>query len=401
MKPLLDGVRVLDLTRALAGPLCTALLADLGADVVKVESIGGGDPARNWPPFDEDTSLYFAAVNRGKRSLALDLRTDEGLALLHRLIARSDVVVENFRPGVFETIVDPAELRERHPELILMSISGYGPVGPERTTPGLDQIAQGMSGLMSLTGAGEQTPMRMGVPIVDALAGIYAALGIAAGLASRRANGSGQHVQTSLLEAAISVTVFQAQRFLSLGEVAEPTGNDHPTITPYGMFRTADAPINIAVGSEAGWANLCEALGEPELARRPQYLTSRNRLRLREDVNQDIERLLSGRGAAEWIPLIRAAGVPCGPIHTMDQVFADPQVRALGMVQTVVDGDGKPVPLTRGPFWVDGTATPVKHAPPRTVGQNTEEILLEIGLTPEDVAGLRAGRVVGCGEVAG
>lgn len=398
MTPLLDGVRVLDLTRALAGPLCTALLSDLGAEILKVEPLGGGDSARNWPPFDEDVSLYFAAVNRGKRSLAVDLRTDEGKELLQRLLARSDVVVENFRPGVFESIVDPEELRERYPELIVMSISGYGPVGPERTTPGVDQIAQGMSGLMSLTGAGAQTPMRMGVPIVDTLAGIYAAVGIAAALASRSATGSGRHIQTSLLEAGISATLFQALRFLSLGEVPGPAGNNHPTITPYGVYRTADVPINIAVGSEETWAKLCEVLGEPDLVRRPEYLTSQDRLHHRPGLARDMERLLSTRTAAEWIPLIRAAGVPCGPIHTIDQVFADPQVRALDMVRTVTDGAGKKLPLTRGPLWIDGAPTPVAGPPPRAAGEHTEEILLEAGLTTEDVASLRARKIVGSPE---
>jgi crotonobetainyl-CoA:carnitine CoA-transferase CaiB-like acyl-CoA transferase len=398
VKPLLAGVRVLDLTRALAGPLCTALLSDLGAEVIKVEPLGGGDSARNWPPFDDDVSLYFAAVNRGKRSIAIDLRTKDGKAVLHRLMDRSDVLVENFRPGVFEAIIDPTELSQRYPALIVMRISGYGPVGPERTTAGVDQIAQGMSGLMSITGAGDQTPMRMGVPIVDALAGIYAALGVAAGLASRRADGAGHQIQTSLLEAGISVTLFQALRFLSLGEVPVPTGNDHPTITPYGVYQTADVPINIAVGSEEIWAKLCTALGEPDLAHRPEYRTSQDRLRLRQQVTDDLQRLLSAKESAEWIPLLRAAGVPCGPIHTMDNVFADPQVRALDMVRTVTDAAGKELPLTRGPLWVDGEPTPIAGPPPHAVGQHTDDILFELGLTPEDVATLRADRVVGGGS---
>lgn len=385
MQELLKNTKIIDLTRALAGPYCTALLADLGADVVKVEPGPKGDGARAWPPFDANQeSLYFAPINRNKRSLSLLLRTAEGMEILHSLLATADVLIENFRPGTLAKMgLAPEELRRRYPRLIIASISGLGHVGPEKGSAGLDQIAQGMSGLMSVTGSSTDEPQRVGIPIIDTVTGIVAATGIAAALAGRARTGRGTYIQTSLLESALSIMNFQAQRFLSNGEVPKPTGNDHPTITPYGLFATADEPINIAVGDDTQFRKLTEILGDPTLPDQEEYREPTVRLSHREQLRADIEGLLSSRGSTYWIQRIREAGIPCGPIHTMDRVFDDPQVRALQMVQTA-PGEGDDMPILRGPLWVEGQPSKVKSNPPR-LGQDSHAVLIEAGLTDEDI----------------
>lgn len=395
MKPLLHGVRVLDLSRALAGPLCTSLLADFGADIIKVESLSGGDSSRQWPPFDGSDSLYFASVNRSKRSVALDMRSDEGRKLLHRMASEVDVVVENFRPGVLAAMgLDQESLRRDNPGVIVMSVSGFGPTGPDQFAPGLDQVAQGMSGLMSVTGAGDNTPMRVGIPIIDTVSGIYAALGITAALVARSRDGEGHHVQTSLIESALSIMTFQAQDYLSTGRVAEPNGNTHPTITPYGCFDTADYPIVIATGSDKHWEALCTVLGDPDLATRPDYATGKSRLEHRDRLTKELLELLSHRPAAAWVSSMREAGIPCGPVHSIDQAFTDPQVQALNMVQTVSTSDGKDLPLMRGPFWVDSETLPIRNAPPMILGQDTDAVLTEFGVASEELETLHRSGVI-------
>ncbi|NIL74848.1 MULTISPECIES: CoA transferase [Rhodococcus] len=395
MDELLSGTKVLDLTRALAGPLCTSLLSDFGADVIKVEPLATGDSSRQWPPFDDDRSLYFTSVNRGKRSVAVDFRSDSGRDLLHRLALDADVLVENFRPGVLADMgLDPRELERENPRLIVMSVSGFGPVGPDHLAAGLDQVAQGMSGLMSVTGDAGSAPMRVGIPIVDTVSGIYAALGIAAALAARERDGRGRRVETSLLESAISTMTFQAQNYISTGRVAEPNGNTHPSITPYGVFDTADFPITIATGTEKHWFSLCSVLGAPELADRADYATGKQRTQHRDQLTKEILELLTVKTAAEWIEQMRAAGIPCGPIHTIDQVFDDPQVRALDMIQETEGPDGRSTSVVRGPFWVDGKVLPVRKAPPMTLGADTVEVLTELGLDAEEIVELRRSAVI-------
>lgn len=394
MRHLLENTKIIDLTRALAGPYCTALLADLGADVIKIETGPGGDGARAWPPFDaHHDSLYFAPINRNKRSLNLDLRSPAGMEVLHTLLAEADVLVENYRPGTLERMgLDPDLLRQRYPRLVITSISGLGHVGPERHTAGLDQIAQGMSGLMSVTGTSADDPVRVGIPVIDTVAGMFAALGTAAALASRAQTGTGSHVQGSLLESALSIMNFQAQRYLSNGEVPEPTGNNHPTITPYGAYATADERINIAVGTDAQWRKLSELLGDPSLPDQDRYREASIRLQHREELTDDLEKLLATRTAAEWIPLIRAAGIPCGPIHTMDHVFEDPQVQALQMIRHTTGVHGE-MPLLRGPLWVDGEASEVYRHPP-ALGEHSVEILAEAGLDTARIEELVADEII-------
>jgi crotonobetainyl-CoA:carnitine CoA-transferase CaiB-like acyl-CoA transferase len=390
----LAGVKVVDLTRALAGPYCTAILGDFGADVVKVEGTPGGDVTRNWPPFDGDRSLYYLSTNRNKRSLALDLRSREGQAILSELVRGADVLVENFRPGTLAKLgLDPDELRRRQPDLVVASLSAYGEIGPMRDHVGLDQVAQGMSGLMSVTGAGANTPMRLGVPIADMVAGLYVAVGIVASLAGRNAGRPTIRINTSLLETAVSLLTFQAQRFLTLGEVPGAQGNDHPLISPYGTFGTADGSINVAVGNDAQWHLLCRLLGAPELADSSEFRHPAGRTANRAALSAELNRLFSARTSFDWLSVLGDAGVPCGPIHTVDQVFADPQVQALGMVRQF-EGERGSDRILRGPVWMDG-APPEVSRPAPSLGEHTREILAELGLSEARVeALLTAGAVV-------
>lgn len=390
----LDGIRILDLSRALAGPYATALLSDLGAEVVKTESIKGGDSSRAWPPFENDHSLYFDSANRGKQSIAVDFYTQPGRELLWKLAMSADVVVENFRPGVLATMgLDPDELRAAKPEIIIASVSGFGATGPLSTAPGLDQVAQGMSGLMSVTGADADHMYRVGVPIVDMVSGINTALAIAAALVGRARTGEGMEVSTSLLETGLALGAFQSQNYLSNGEVPVPLGNTHPVLTPYGVFATADIPIIIAVGNEKQWQQLCVLLGAPELAQRPEYATGKLRHGNEAVLKTEIEGLLARRVASEWLPVLRAAAIPAGPIYNYEQAFADEQVKSLGMVETVLRADGTELPLVRGPISVNRQAPRIRKAPP-SLGEDTMAVLAGLNLTQEQIAGLVEANIV-------
>lgn len=393
----LAGITVLDLTRALAGPYATALLADLGATVTKVESVKGGDSTRGWPPFEGDHSLYYDSTNRGKSSIALDFYSAEGQTLLRRLALASDVVVENFRPGVMADLgLDPASLLAEKPGLVVASVSGFGATGPLSQTAGLDQVAQGMSGLMSVTGADAANVYRVGIPVIDIISGIFTAVGILASLVDRERTGTGHTVSTSLLEAALAVSVFQGQRYLSTGVVPEPQGNDHPVLAPYGVFATADIPIIIAVGNEKQWRELCELVGDATLADHPDLATGKLRTEHRAELKKRLEALLAARSGATWVELFRAARIPTGPIYNYAQVFEDAQVRHLDMVQHVTRADGSDLPLLRGPVSIDGVAPRIRKAPP-ALGQDTREVLAGLGLTEDQVQGLVDAGIVRAG----
>lgn len=370
----LAGRRIIDLTRALAGPYCTAMLADLGADVIKVEAPPRGDVTRTWAPYADGSSLYFMSTNRNKRSIALDLRDPAEQETLRSLVRSADAVLDNFRPGVLKRIgLDPNKLREEQPDLIVARITGFGPVGPMKNDAGLDQVAQGMSGLMSVTGPKDREPHRVGIPIIDILTGCHAAVGIAAALGARH----GGRIEVSLLESAINVMTFQAQRFLSSGEVASPEGNDHPMLAPYGVFATADVPINICVGTDKQWQALCAQTGLGEAADDPRYADAASRTTNRDAVRALLEQRLAHEPAAVWLDRLRSDAVPCGPIYEMDQVFADPQVDALGVVEKMPSPGGQEMPLLRGPFWVDGQPTSVRRPPPQ-FDEHRAEILDEL-----------------------
>jgi len=327
----LEGVRVLDLTRFLAGPFCTQLLGGYGADVVKLESRDGREFRL---PGAERDSYFFLSANRDKRSFTLDLRTDAGRALFLEILPHFDVVVENFRPRVMERLgLGASDLLERHPRLVYCGISGFGPDGPYADRPGFDQIAQGMIGFMSVTGTPESGPTRAGIAIGDLLAGIFAAQGVQLALLARERTGRGQIVHTSLLEAMVSVLSWSAGMFFESGRAPGPAGQHHPLSSPYGRFRARDGYLNIAAGGAGMFEKLAQALGRPEWVTDPRFSDAGGRLRHRSELTDAIEAVLAGGAVDEWVARINAAGVPCGPVLDLGQVFSDPQVLARGLLE--------------------------------------------------------------------
>jgi crotonobetainyl-CoA:carnitine CoA-transferase CaiB-like acyl-CoA transferase len=384
--------RVLDLTRVRAGPSCVRQLADFGADVIKIESPPGVDPNEGMGG-DRD-GPDFQNLHRNKRSMTLNLKTDEGRAILMKLVAKADVLVENYRPDVKQRLgFDYASLKAVNPRIILASISGFGQDGPYRNRPGFDQIAQGMGGFMSITGRPGEGPMRAGTAIADVSAGLFAALGILTALLEREVSGKGQWVQSCLLQSQIALDDFQSARYLMKGEVPPQVGNDHPTSMPTSAYRTKDGHMNIAASGDGMWRRLCEALGRPELLARDEFTGQPNRAKNRKALNAAIEEATVTKPTAEWVEILNAAGVPCGPIYTMDQVFEDPQVRHLEAAATVRHprlGDvrivNQAVKLTRTPASM-ACATP-------ELGEHTDEILQEVGYRAADLARLRKEKVI-------
>ncbi len=381
--------KVIDLTRVRAGPTAVRQLADWGADVIKVEA-PAGDAGLGGARLGPD----FQNLHRNKRSITLDLKKPEGLEIMQRLVRDADVVVENYRPDVkFRLGVDYELLRAINPRLIYASVSGFGQDGPYRDRPGFDQIAQGMGGLMSITGLPGQGPVRVGIPVADLTAGIFAAMGILIALLEREESGEGQWVQSSLLAAQIAMLDFQAARWLIAKEVPGQAGNNHPTSIPTGVFKTADGHINIAAAGNEIYRRLCKALDAGHLATDPDYMTDKGRSDNRDRLNAAIEAITIGRPSAEWIERLNAAGVPSGPIYRMDEVFADPQVKHIG-IATPVDHPklgpvalvGQAVTLTRTP-WALRSPTP-------EAGEHTDSVLRDLGYSDADIAGLRERKVV-------
>jgi crotonobetainyl-CoA:carnitine CoA-transferase CaiB-like acyl-CoA transferase len=381
---------VLDLTRVRAGPTAVRQLADWGAQVIKVEAPPSPGDAMGGPRHGPD----FQNLHRNKRSLTLDLKSPEGTEIFKKLVGRADVLVENYRPDVKTRLgIDYAALKPLNPRLVYASISGFGQTGPYRDRPGFDQIAQGMGGLMSITGLPGQGPVRVGIPIADLSAGIFCALGILVALLEREVSGEGQYVESSLLAAQIAMLDFQAARWLIAGEVPQQAGNDHPTSIPTGVFRTRNGHINIASAGDEIFARLCRALDAPDLAEHPDYRTGRLRSEHRQALNAAIEAVTQERDSAEWIDRFNKAGVPAGPIYAIDQVFADPQVKHLGIAQSVEHGAlgrielvGQAVSLSRTPSRL-ATASPDS-------GEHTDAILGELGYSDSEIAGLRERRIV-------
>jgi crotonobetainyl-CoA:carnitine CoA-transferase CaiB-like acyl-CoA transferase len=386
--PALSRLRILDLTRVRAGPTCVRQFADFGADVIKVETPGDEDlgGARDGSDFQN--------LHRNKRSITLDLKAPAGRDLFRRLVATADVVVENYRPDVKDRLgIDYASLRAINPRIVLASISGFGQDGPYRERPGFDQIAQGLSGLMSVTGFPGQAPLRSGAAVADVTAGLLAALGIMTALLEREVSGEGQWVQSNLLQAGITLLDFQAARWTMDGQVPPQVGNDHPTSMPTSAYRTADGHINIAASGTVMWRRLCEAIGRPELVEDARFRRADDRAANRTALAAEIEAALACDTSAAWVERLNAAGVPCGPILRMDEVFADPQVRHLGATASVEHPRlgtlsilNQPVRLSRTPAAL-ATATPER-------GAHTDEVLRELGLDDEAIAVLRRDRVV-------
>ena len=388
----LSHLTVLDLTRVRAGPTCCRVLADFGADVIKIEAPDGVDP--NEGMSGSRHAYDMQNLHRNKRSLTLNLKTPAGLATFMRLAAKADIVAENYRPDVKERLGFGYEaLNAINPRIILVSVSGFGQTGPYAGHAGFDQIAQGMGGIMSVTGQPGQGPMRAGIAVADSSAGIYAATGVLVALAEREKSGEGQWVHTSLLQAQIAMCDFQAARYLTDGEVPPQAGNDHPYATPMGVLPTADGHINIGVGGQGQWYAFCNAIGRPDLADHVKFATIKDRYDHRPELAAVLEPLFRTKPSAYWIEICQAGGVPIGPIYTMDQVFADPQVRHLGLAETVhhhARGDiqiiGEPVVLSRTPAKV------VRALPEK--GEHTDEILAEFGLSASEIAELKSAKVV-------
>jgi formyl-CoA transferase len=388
----LSDLRVIDLTVARAGPTCVRQLADWGADVVRVEAppgAGGGgrvDERRH--------TADFQNLHRNKRCLTLDLKSGEGRDLLLRLVDGADVLVENMRPQVKHRLgFDYDAVRARNPRLVYASISGFGQTGPYAGRGGVDQIAQGMGGLMSVTGLPGTGPTRVGIPVSDLAAGLYLAIAILAALRERDRTGQGQWVRTSLLESMIAMMDFQAARWTVAGEVARQEGNNHPTMTPMGCFETADGHINVAGSSGRLWRSLCEAVGLPQLARDPRYDTIAKRTAARAELNGLMAERLRQRTTAEWVAALNEAGVPAGPVYRVDETFADPQVRHLDMVAGVRHPVLGRLDLVRAPVTTSRGAASVR-APSPEPGQHTAEVLAELGISSEQVDDLRRRGVV-------
>ncbi len=384
----LSHIKVIDLTRARAGPTCVRQLADMGAQVIKIENPDEDDGTANRHGFD------FQNLHRNKRSMVLNLKHDLGREILMRLVKQADVLVENFRPDVKTRLgIDYPALSQINPRLIYASISGFGQTGPYRTRPGYDQIAQGMGGLMSITGLPGQGPVRVGIPIADLTAGIFAAQGVLVALIERERSGKGQWVHTSLLEAMIEMLDFQATRWLIGKEVPPQAGNNHPTGIPTGMFKVKDGYVNIAASGQHMWKRLCDALDAPELFADPRFDTPGKRSKNRDELTLLLEEKLQTKGVKEWVELLNAAGVPCGPILSVDQVFEDEQVKHLGMAQEVQHPVLGPIQILRAPVTLSRTPGKIVSATPER-GEHTEEILIELGFTREEREKLRAEEVV-------
>ena len=373
----LEGVRVLDLSRILAGPLATMVLADLGADVIKVERPGSGDDTRGWgPPFVGEDAAYFLSLNRNKRSIALDLQTDEGADVVRRLALRSDVVIENFRPGLMARFGLGLEaLRAADPRLITCSLTAFGESGESAARPGYDIIVQALSGLMSITGERDGEPTKVGVALLDVVTGLYAAIAIQAALVERGRTGRGRHVSVSLFDASVAALVNQAANHLLGGTVPGPLGSEHPNIVPYQVFHASDRPFILAAGNDKLFVATCRALGRPDLAGDERFSTNDARVSHREALIPQLQEVLADRTAAAWLEALERAGVPCAPIRRLDEVFASPEGAAA--VQTVDDPGRGPLRLVADPIRIDGARPPVRRPPPR-VGEHTDEILREL-----------------------
>jgi len=384
----LSGLRVLELARILAGPWAGQVLADLGADVVKVERSKSGDDTRAWgPPFIEGkdgqhlSSAYFHSTNRGKRSIEADFESEEGKRIVKKLAARSDVLIENFKVGGLAKFgLDYNSLAPECPRLIYCSVTGFGQDGPYSTRAGYDLMAQGMGGFMSLTGMADGEPARAGVPVSDIFTGVYSVIGILAALAQRERTGRGCYVDTALVDSTVGVLANQGLNYLASGKVPGRIGNAHPNIVPYQVFPVADGYIIIATGNDGQYQKLCAALGAPELAKDPAYIDNKARLAHRAEIVGKLSALTSKRASADLLDKLEAVGVPAGPINTLDQVFADPHVTHRGMKLDLpsAEAQGGTIPGVRTPIMIDGVPMAAPRPSPR-LGEHTAEILREIG----------------------
>lgn len=386
----LQGITVLDLTRVLAGPFCTMILGDLGADVIKVEAVGSKDDTRAWgPPFAGGESAYYLCANRNKRAITLNLKSAKGQDALKKLAAGADVVVQNFKTGTLERLgLGYDTLKRINPQIILASITGFGQTGPYKNEPGYDYIIQAMAGLMSITGDERSGPLKVGVAIADVLTGLYAAIGILAALHERSYSGEGQQLDVSLFDAQLSALVNVASSYLTTGAVPRRLGNQHPHIVPYQVFPTRDGEMVVAVGNDAQFRKLAEALGMPELAADERYRTNADRLRHRDGLVAVISAVMKAKPTTHWRARLQAAGIPHGPINDLQAVFADPQVQARNMVVEMAHPTAGSVKLVGSPLKLSRTPVEMKRHPP-LYGEHTTQVLSRLGYSPDELDEMR------------
>jgi crotonobetainyl-CoA:carnitine CoA-transferase CaiB-like acyl-CoA transferase len=405
----LDGIKVLDLSRVLAGPWCTQILADLGADVVKIERPGVGDDTRTWgPPFlkdehghDTDQATYFTSCNRNKRSVTIDMATPEGQALLKKMAAQADILVENFKTGGLRQYgLDYESLRALNPRLVYCSVTGFGHDGPHASRAGYDLMIQATTGMMSITGRPDGEPgggpLRVGVALTDLFTGVYAATAILAAIEVRHRTGEGQHIDMALLDVGMAILANQASAFLNTGVAPQRQGNSHPSLAPYQDFHTKDGAMLLAIGNNGQFARFCEAAGHPEWASDPRFATNTLRVRHREVLIPMMEAVTRTRTTAEWIALLEDKAVPCGPINNIAQAFEDEQVKARGLAVTLPRDAGDGISQIAGvasPLRLQGTPPVLRRAPP-ALGQHTDEVLAELGLDASQRAALRDAGVI-------
>lgn len=388
----LSRFTVLDLTRVRSGPTCVRQLADWGANVIKIEM--PPDEKGVEGPGGPREGSDFQNLHRNKRSMTLNLKSKEGRAAFLKMVKKADVIVENFRPDVKRRLkIDYKDVKKINPRIVYGSISGFGQDGPYENRPGFDQIAQGMGGLMSITGLPGQGPVRVGIPVADLTAGLFCAIGILTALLEREKSKLGQHISTSLLQAQIFMLDFQAARWLVSKEVPKQAGNDHPTSIPTGVFKTTDGHINIATTGGAIWERFCKALGADAMLKKPEYSSAKARSENRKALNEEIGTYTQHKSSAEWIDIMNKAGVPAGPIYSIDQVFADPQVKHLGMAQNVKKRDKSTMQLVGQPIIMSRTKSKMA-APPPDMGQHTNEVLKEFGFSAKEIAALHKAKAV-------
>jgi CoA:oxalate CoA-transferase len=388
----LSGITVVDLTRVVSGPFCTMMLADFGADVIKIEA-PGGDPSRVTGIFNGGENPYFVNLNRNKRAITLDLKADEGKQILRGMIARADVVVENFRPGVMDRLgLGYEELQRINSKIVYAAISGFGKTGPYTDRPAFDFIAQAMSGLMSLNGSEDMEPLRVGIPISDTIAGLYLAFGILAALRERDRTGHGQEIQCAMVDGLISMFTFASGAYFATGQLPPRNGNDHMVVSPYGVFQASDGPLAIAPSTEKNWLQLCHALGCDDLPGDPRFETAEKRRQNRTVINRIVSAVIQTKSRVQWIAILNQAGVPCGPVNNLAQAFSDPQVRHQEMVIESLQPEG-PVKMPGFPLKLSHTPARLRCPAPQP-GQHSVDVLKQLGYGGPEINRLIQDRVI-------